>query len=119
MFSTRPEGVAMVSKATEPTARMLIISVASRWALVAGLCRRCLRLATSGQRLLQILSQYQTESLFCAGGNLVPLSQDRVCQRRSTIAGTRLRRGAHRGLHYLGRVLGVFHQHGDNLVHRD
>src|SRR5277367_6836184 len=98
MSFTRPEGVAIVSKATEPTTRMLMNlrkTVGGRWSLVVGV-------------LLQIFSQYQLQLLFGRGRNFGGISQNGVRQRRPALARARRRHCRHSGLHDFRGVLGVF-----------
>src|SRR3982074_3694713 len=103
MSFTRPEGVAIVSKATEPTTRMLMSlhkSVGGRWSLVVGF--RVVKLweiqpharqrpATNDQRLFQILSQYQLQLLFRRRRNLRRIRQNGMRQCMPALTCARLR----------------------------
>src|SRR5260370_31704404 len=97
MSLTRPEGVAIVSKATEPTTRMLMSlrkSVVRRWSFVVGVRIAKLRESptdvrqrptTNDRRLLQVLSQYQLQLLFRRSPNLVRIGQNGIRQRRPAL----------------------------------
>src|SRR5215831_11865105 len=118
MSSTRPEGVAIVSNATEPTTRMLmslqVVSV-SRWPLSAAVPER----QTTTDQQLYVLANDQFQLLFCCRRNIVALGQNCVRQGRSALTGADLGHSGNRGLDHFRGVLGILDQNRDNLLDRD
>src|SRR6266849_2007804 len=127
MFSTRPEGVATVSNATEPTTRMLMSlqAVVSRWSLVvskpergehAMLCKTAR--TTNDQRLPQVLPHDQLQLFFRRRRNFFSFRQNGMCQCRSALARTGSRQAGDSRLHNFGGVLRISDQDRNDLVYR-
>src|ERR1700679_1117843 len=109
MSVTRPEGVAIVSNATEPTTRMLMRPQKS---VASGQSD-----ANPAPKSFQVFPYNQRQLLFFRRWNLRPIGDDGMRQRRSAFARPYLWHCLARGLDDFRGVLGVLRQHGNDLLH--